>query len=110
MGRRVSGRFAHITGGGLTENLPRVFPNGLGCSVDLGAWDLPPVFKWLAEQGGMEQGEMLKTFNAGIGMVVIVTPEAVADVTAALEGEGQTVVSLGHVHDGQGVTYKGQLW
>ena len=102
--------FAHITGGGLTENLPRVFPDGLGCSVDLGAWDLPPVFKWLAEQGGMEQGEMLKTFNAGIGMVVIVTAEAVADVTAALEGEGQTVVSLGHVHDGQGVTYKGQLW
>ncbi|WP_299731527.1 phosphoribosylformylglycinamidine cyclo-ligase [uncultured Tateyamaria sp.] len=102
--------FAHITGGGLTENLPRVFPEGLGCSVNLDAWDLPPVFKWLAEKGGMEQAEMLKTFNAGIGMVVIVAPEAVSEVTAALTGEGQTVITLGHVSDGQGVSYSGQLW
>ena len=102
--------FAHITGGGLTENLPRVFPEGLGAQVDLNAWDLPPVFKWLAETGGMEQAEMLKTFNAGIGMVVVVAADAVAGVTAALRDEGQTVVTLGHISEGQGVTYKGQLW
>jgi len=102
--------FAHITGGGLTENLPRVFPEGLGAQVDLNAWDLPPVFKWLAETGGMEQAEMLKTFNAGIGMVVVVAADAAADVTAALRDEGQTVVTLGHISEGQGVTYEGQLW
>ncbi|MEP1587974.1 MAG: phosphoribosylformylglycinamidine cyclo-ligase [Tateyamaria sp.] len=101
--------FAHITGGGLTENLPRVFPDGLGCTVDLDAWDLPPVFKWLADVGNMDAGEMLKTFNTGIGMAVVVAADAVADVTAALEGEGQTVIPLGHVTKGQGVTYKGAL-
>jgi len=102
--------FAHITGGGLTENLPRVLPEGLGAEVDLGAWVLPPVFRWLADKGGMEQAEMLKTFNAGIGMVVVVAADAVGRVTAALEAEGQTVLALGQITQGQGVTYKGQLW
>jgi phosphoribosylformylglycinamidine cyclo-ligase len=60
---------AHITGGGLTENLPRVLPEGLGAEIDLSSWALPPVFRWLAEEGGLDQAEMLKTFNAGIGMV-----------------------------------------
>ncbi|MGB2202992.1 MAG: phosphoribosylformylglycinamidine cyclo-ligase, partial [Pseudooceanicola atlanticus] len=55
---------AHITGGGLTENLPRVLPDGLGVEVDLNAWRLPPVFAWLAQQGGMAEAELLKTFNA----------------------------------------------
>ena len=102
--------FAHITGGGLTENLPRVLPEGLGAKVDLGAWDLPPVFGWLADKGGIEQAEMLKTFNAGIGMVVVVAADAAGRVTAALEAEGQTVLALGQIADGQGVTYKGRLW
>ncbi|WP_108837838.1 phosphoribosylformylglycinamidine cyclo-ligase [Tateyamaria sp. Alg231-49] len=102
--------FAHITGGGLTENLPRVLPDGLGAQVDLDAWDLPPVFKWLAQGGGMDPAEMLKTFNAGIGMVVVVAPDAVADVTNALSDAGQTVVPLGSVTAGQGVTYSGTLW
>lgn len=101
--------FAHITGGGLTENLPRVVPEGLGLTVDLNTWDLPPVFGWLAAQGGMDQGEMLKTFNAGIGMVVVAAPEAEADVTAALEAEGQTVTRIGAVEPGQGVRYTGAL-
>ncbi|MEO0381759.1 MAG: phosphoribosylformylglycinamidine cyclo-ligase [Pseudomonadota bacterium] len=102
--------FAHITGGGLTENLPRVLPDGLGANVDLDAWELPAVFKWLAKGGGMDAAEMLKTFNAGIGMVVVVRDSSVADVTAALEGEGQTVIELGQITEGQGVTYSGQLW
>lgn len=101
--------FAHITGGGLTENLPRVLPEGLGVRVDLDTWSLPPVFQWLADQGGMDQAEMLKTFNAGIGMVVVVDPAAVPDVMSALEDEGQTVISIGAVEAGQGVHYTGAL-
>ena len=60
---------AHITGGGLTENVPRALPDGLGAEIDLGTWDLPPVFAWLAEKGGLAESELLRTFNAGIGMV-----------------------------------------
>ncbi|WP_147104708.1 phosphoribosylformylglycinamidine cyclo-ligase [Tateyamaria sp. syn59] len=101
--------FAHITGGGLTENLPRVLPEGLGVTVDLDMWVLPPVFQWLASQGGMDQAEMLKTFNAGIGMVVVADAASEADVTAALEAEGQTVTRIGSVGAGQGVTYTGSL-
>ncbi|WP_299374686.1 phosphoribosylformylglycinamidine cyclo-ligase [uncultured Tateyamaria sp.] len=100
---------AHITGGGLTENLPRVLPEGLGVSVDLDSWSVPPVFEWLAAQGGMAEAEMLKTFNAGIGMVVVVAEDAAADVTAALEGEGQEVHRIGAVVSGQGVSYSGRL-
>ncbi|WP_299147548.1 phosphoribosylformylglycinamidine cyclo-ligase [uncultured Tateyamaria sp.] len=101
--------FAHITGGGLTENLPRVLPDGLGVTVNLNAWNLPPVFGWLAQVGGMAEAEMLKTFNAGIGMVVVVAADAVEAVTAALEAEGQDVVRIGDVVQGQGVTYSGAL-
>ena len=101
--------FAHITGGGLTENLPRVLPEGLGVHVELTRWSLPPVFKWLSDQGGMAEAEMLKTFNSGIGMVVVVAADAVDDVTAALIGQGQDVIAIGEVIEGQGVTYRGQL-
>mgnify|MGYP001800375932 CR=1 FL=1 len=101
--------FAHITGGGLTENLPRVLPDGLGAAIDLTVWSLPPVFGWLAEQGGIAEAEMLKTFNAGIGMTVVTTPEAEAAVTAALQADGQTVYRIGTVTVGQGVTYSGRL-
>jgi len=100
---------AHITGGGLTENLPRVLPEGLGAVVDLGAWRLPPVFGWLAEQGGLAQAEMLKTFNAGIGMVVVASADQADAVAACLTEAGETVVRLGHVEAGQGVRYTGAL-
>ena len=100
---------AHITGGGLTENLPRVLPEGLGAEIDLGAWDLPPVFKWLAAQGGMDEGELLKTFNAGIGMIAVV-PEAKLKVAQAAFGEaGHDCVVLGQIAPGNGVRYKGAL-
>ncbi|MCC5972762.1 MAG: phosphoribosylformylglycinamidine cyclo-ligase [Rubellimicrobium sp.] len=100
---------AHITGGGLTENLPRVLPEGLGAEIDLGAWTLPPVFRWLAETGGMEQAELLKTFNAGIGMVMVVAPDRAGALTDLLGEMGERVVSLGEVIPGQGVAYSGQL-
>ena len=100
---------AHITGGGLTENLPRVLPDGLGAEIDLGAWDLPQVFRWLAETAGMAEAELLKTFNSGIGMIVVVAADRAADIRLLLEGEGETVHALGHVTKGQGVAYRGRL-
>jgi phosphoribosylformylglycinamidine cyclo-ligase len=100
---------AHITGGGLTENLPRVLPEGMGAVIDLDAWTLPPVFRWLADTGGMAEAEMLKTFNAGIGMVVVVDAER-ADPLATLLGDaGETVHRLGHVAAGEGIRYSGRL-
>jgi phosphoribosylformylglycinamidine cyclo-ligase len=100
---------AHITGGGLTENLPRVLPDGLGATVDLVAWSLPPVFRWLCDGAALDQAELLKTFNAGIGMVAVVAPDR-ADALAALwRGMGGAVHLLGRVVPGQGVTYRGAL-
>jgi len=100
---------AHITGGGLTENLPRVLPEGLGAEIDLGAWTLPPVFDWLMREGGLEQAEMLKTFNSGIGMVLAVSAERADALTELLVAEGETVHRLGRVVAGQGVAYEGTL-
>jgi phosphoribosylformylglycinamidine cyclo-ligase len=100
---------AHITGGGLTENPPRVLPEGLGVEIDLGAWTLPPVFRWLAETAAMTEPELLKTFNCGIGMIAVVAKARAAAIRAVLEAEGQTVVELGRVVPGQGVAYRGQL-
>ncbi len=100
---------AHITGGGLTENLPRVLPDGLGAEVHLDAWTLPPVFKWLAEKGRVKQAEMLKTFNCGIGMVLFVAPKAAEECARTLLKSGERVVPLGRVVKGQGVAYKGTL-
>ena len=100
---------AHITGGGLTENLPRVLPDDLGADVDLSAWDLPPVFRWLQATGGMAESEMLKTFNCGIGMILVVKPDHVTDLVTLLEAEGETVAQLGTVTKGEGVRYSGAL-
>ena len=100
---------AHITGGGLTENLPRVLPEGLGADINLNSWQLPAVFKWLAAQGGMDQAEMLKTFNSGIGMVLSVEAERADAIIELLEDAGETVSRLGHVTKGEGVRYSGAL-
>jgi len=100
---------AHITGGGLTENLPRVLPEGLGADIDLGAWSLPPVFAWLAREGGIAQAELLKTFNAGIGMVLVVAPDQAAALSAMLNDSGERVRSLGQVTEGAGIRYTGTL-
>ena len=100
---------AHITGGGLTENPPRVMPDGLACEIDLSAWVLPPVFRWLATTAGMSQPELLKTFNCGIGMILVVEPNRADDIAALLTSLGETVVHLGRVVPGTGVIYKGQL-
>ncbi|WP_407352407.1 phosphoribosylformylglycinamidine cyclo-ligase [Luteimonas sp. R10] len=75
---------AHITGGGLTENIVRVIPEGLGLAVDASAWPLPPVFDWLQREGAVARGEMWRTFNCGIGFVLAVDPQALDAVEAAL--------------------------
>ena len=100
---------AHITGGGLTENPPRVIPDGLACEIDLSAWMLPPVFRWLAETAGMSQPELLKTFNCGIGMLLVVAPDRADAIARVLTEQGETVVHLGRVVAGTGVIYKGKL-
>ena len=100
---------AHITGGGLTENPPRVMPDGLACEIDLGAWALPGVFRWLAGVSNLSEAELLKTFNCGIGMIVVVAAERAEALTALLADQGETVVQMGRVVPGQGVIYRGHL-
>ena len=100
---------AHITGGGLTENLPRVMPDGLGARIDLNAWSLPPVFKWLCEVGGVAESELLKTFNAGLGMVVVVAADQAQAIADGLRAAGETVFEIGTVNETEGVQYSGSL-
>lgn len=100
---------AHITGGGLSENIPRVLNAQQGVSINLESWALPELFQWLAQQGGLSQAEMLKTFNCGIGMVLVVAPEAQAQITALLKEMGEGVIELGRVTDHPGVQYQGTL-
>jgi phosphoribosylformylglycinamidine cyclo-ligase len=88
---------AHITGGGFPDNIPRVLPKHLGVALDLARVPVLPVFKWLAQAGGVAESEMLRTFNCGIGMVAVTAAAAADSVTAALVREGERVVRLGEV-------------
>lgn len=101
---------AHITGGGITENPPRVLSEGLACEIDLGAWELPPVFRWLATTASMSEPELLKTFNCGIGMMLVVAADRAEAIAGVLAETGEDVVHLGRIIEGQGdVVYKGRL-
>ncbi|WP_395539495.1 phosphoribosylformylglycinamidine cyclo-ligase [Neotabrizicola sp. sgz301269] len=103
---------AHITGGGITENPPRLLPEGLACEIDLSSWTLPPVFRWLAATANMAEGELLKTFNCGIGLVLAVEAERAEALSALLSGMGETVCTLGRIvaaEGGDAVVYKGRL-
>ncbi len=103
--------FAHITGGGLVENIARVIPAGHRAVVDKGAWVQPAIFKWLAEEGGVAPDEMTRTFNCGIGMIAIVAPDHADQVTKALSECSETVYRIGQVvigpADGQRVEITG---
>ncbi len=99
---------AHITGGGLTENLPRILHDDLSAELNLSAWTPQPVFEWLAMQGGIEDAEMRRTFNCGIGMAVIVERGHAAEVRSQLELHGETVHEIGVISardSGQSVRY-----
>lgn len=103
---------AHITGGGLTENLPRVLPETLSAEIDLGAIAVPPVFSWLAGTGGVQTDEMLRTFNCGVGMVVVADADKAPAVAAALADAGETVMEIGRLvprERGPAVGYRGTL-
>jgi phosphoribosylformylglycinamidine cyclo-ligase len=89
--------FAHITGGGLIENIPRVLPATLAAEIDVRSWRLPPVFRWLAETAKIARDEMARTFNCGIGMVAVVAPEAAEAVSAALVQAGERVHRIGRI-------------
>ncbi|NVO13936.1 MAG: phosphoribosylformylglycinamidine cyclo-ligase [Rhodoplanes sp.] len=105
--------FAHITGGGFPDNIPRVLGKGLGVRIDLDAVPVLPVFRWLAAAGRVAAPEMLRTFNCGIGMVAVVAPDETDAVEAALTRAGERVARIGRVvaaaEDGERVTYAGRL-
>ncbi len=100
---------AHITGGGITDNLPRALPEGLGAKIDLGSWTVPPLFTFLQQTGKVAQGEMLRTFNMGQGFLIVVSKDQEAKALETIGLTGQTGVVLGEIIPGDGVTYEGSL-
>ncbi|MDD9892675.1 MAG: phosphoribosylformylglycinamidine cyclo-ligase [Gammaproteobacteria bacterium] len=91
---------AHITGGGLTENIPRVLPENCIAEIDPNSWERTPVFQWLQEQGNISDEEMLKTFNSGIGMVIAVDADQAEALSAELAAAGETVTTIGKIVEG----------
>ncbi len=102
---------AHITGGGFTENIPRVLPDNLAVQINLAAISPPPVFGWLVKTGGIAESEMLRTFNCGIGMVTVVASDQVDQVIDALVAEGEHAMEIGTLvaRTGEAVEYSGTL-
>ena len=94
---------AHITGGGLSENLPRVLPDGLAAHIDLAAWAMPAVFGWLQRAGRLDDAEMLRTFNCGIGLVLVAAQADAEPVLEALKAAGEAPVVIGEIEPGRGV-------
>ena len=100
---------AHITGGGLTENIPRVLPENCVAQIDAQSWPLPKLFQWLQRAGNVEQQEMYRTFNCGIGMAVIVPAEQADAAQAFLAGQGETVYRLGTIRKRAGSEHQTQV-
>jgi phosphoribosylformylglycinamidine cyclo-ligase len=103
---------AHITGGGITDNLPRCLPDGLDAEVDLDAIAVLPVFKWLAKVAGIAENEMLRTFNCGIGLVAVADENHAGHVIDAFQEAGEHAVRIGRLIRGEGeakVVYRGAL-
>jgi len=102
---------AHITGGGLTKNVPRILPKNLDANIDLGSWTPDPIFSWLKNNGGISNPEMLSTFNCGIGMVLIVPKSSGHDISSLLLDLGEKVFQIGEVVSGNGnVTYENSIF
>ena len=100
--QRIKG-LAHITGGGLTDNIPRILPNGRSATIERSTWTVPPLFDYLQRMGRVSDEEMFRTFNMGIGMVLVCSPIHVKDVQYQLAkaGESDSLV-IGHVTEGNG--------
>lgn len=88
---------AHITGGGLLDNVPRILQEGLSARIEKAAWTLPPLFQWLQQEGQVADTEMHRVFNCGIGMVIVVAADQAAAITATLQEQGETVFDLGQI-------------
>ncbi len=97
---------AHVTGGGFPGNIPRVLPKGLGARVRRSAWQVPPLFRLIQKGGGVPDEEMYRTFNMGIGMILVVSPGELHDVEHSLERRGETSFVIGSVVSGSGVQYE----
>jgi len=95
---------AHITGGGLLENIPRVLPHGVAAELDTAAWTRPPVFDWLAEVGGVAELEMARTFNTGLGMIAVVSPDRADAALALFKAQGETASVVGRIAGAPGDT------
>ena len=93
---------AHITGGGLTENIPRILPEGLAVEIDTSSWQQGEVFDWLMAAGNVERAEMRRTFNCGVGMAIVVSESDVNTAIELLRAAGETAWSLGRVVSGDG--------
>jgi phosphoribosylformylglycinamidine cyclo-ligase len=104
---RIRG-LAHITGGGLLENIPRVLPDGAHALVEADSWNLPRLFAWLQAGGQIEPGELARTFNCGVGMVAIVAAEQAEEAAANLAATGEQVMRIGRIESGErGCTVRG---
>lgn len=93
----------HITGGGFFENIPRIIPEGLGVKINLGSWDVPPIFRYIQKCANIEERDMYATFNMGAGMMMIVEEEQVSAVMEALESAGEKPSLIGSIVEGEGV-------
>jgi phosphoribosylformylglycinamidine cyclo-ligase len=91
---------AHITGGGLTDNVPRILPPGTAARVERGTWPVPPIFELIGRLGGVEEGEMYRALNMGVGMVAVVPPEHLAELESHLDGVGERHFRIGSVVEG----------
>ncbi|XDZ52523.1 phosphoribosylformylglycinamidine cyclo-ligase [Neisseriaceae bacterium CLB008] len=100
---------AHITGGGITENVPRVLPANTVAQLDAASWTFPKLFQWLQQEGQVATDEMHRTFNCGVGMVVIVAATDAARATEILSAAGETVYQLGHIRERQGDEHQTQI-
>jgi phosphoribosylformylglycinamidine cyclo-ligase len=113
LARGWASALAHITGGGIPGNLPRVLPSGVQAQIDLGAWTVPPIFKYLAKIGKIETDELLQSFNLGVGMIAIVPQGRVQSVEADLKRRREKFFRIGRVERGDSgkarVTYTGSL-
>lgn len=96
---------AHITGGGLLENLPRILRDELAAELVRASWQRPPLFDWLQQAGGVDETEMHRVFNCGIGMVLVLAPAAAAEATRMLAAAGETVIPLGRIEGGSGAAH-----
>jgi phosphoribosylformylglycinamidine cyclo-ligase len=107
--QRIKG-LAHITGGGLLENIPRVLPDGCHAVIDTGRWELPSIFALLQDGGQIAPEEMARTFNCGVGMAVIAAPETAAELMRSVGGAGETIFEIGRIEAGErGCTVRGQM-